>query len=174
MKKYVYRSAIGQDSHRFIDSSADVQAGRTEDKPLILGGVLLEGYPGLKANSDGDVFLHALTNAVSGITGVNILGERADKLCKEEGISDSSAYLKLALSYLGPWRITSASFSFEGKRPVLAPYIPAIKSKTAELLGLSVEDIGLTATSGEALTDFGKGLGVQVFCIVNAVKEVKG
>lgn len=60
-------SAVGQDSHRFTE----------EEKPLYLGGVLFEGCRGLAANSDGDVVLHAITNAVSGLTGVNILGEAA-------------------------------------------------------------------------------------------------
>lgn len=67
-------SAVGQDSHRFTE----------EEKPLYLGGVLFEGCRGLAANSDGDVVLHAITNAVSGLTGVNILGEAADALAGTE------------------------------------------------------------------------------------------
>ncbi|MFR3992086.1 MAG: 2-C-methyl-D-erythritol 2,4-cyclodiphosphate synthase [Angelakisella sp.] len=59
------KAAIGQDSHRFEE---------TPGKPLILGGVVFPGEVGLLANSDGDVVLHAITNAVSGITGRNILG----------------------------------------------------------------------------------------------------
>ena len=59
------KAAIGQDSHRFEESLG---------KPLILGGVVFPGEPGLLANSDGDVVLHAINNAVSGITGLNILG----------------------------------------------------------------------------------------------------
>ena len=82
-------SAIGQDSHRFTD----------EDKPLILGGVVFEGCRGMLANSDGDVVLHALTNAVSGLTARNILGAPADELCKK-GVTDSTEYLKLALADL--------------------------------------------------------------------------
>ena len=66
------KAAIGQDSHRFEESLG---------KPLILGGVVFPGEPGLLANSDGDVVLHAITNAVSGITGQNILGKIADEMC---------------------------------------------------------------------------------------------
>lgn len=78
--------AIGQDSHRFCEEE--------NGKKLILGGVPIDGCPGLSGNSDADVILHALTNAISGITCVNILGKVADDLCLKEGITDSSVYLK--------------------------------------------------------------------------------
>jgi len=38
----------------------------------------------------------------------------------------------------------------------------------AELLGVGVGDVAMTATTGEGLTDFGKGLGVQAFAVVTA------
>ena len=74
------KAAIGQDSHRFEEGYG---------KPLILGGVVFPGETGLLANSDGDVVLHAITNAVSGITGRNILGRVADEMC-QSGITDSA------------------------------------------------------------------------------------
>jgi len=77
---------IGQDSHRFDFDN--------KDKKLVLGGVVLEGYPPLKGNSDADVILHSLTNAISGVTCVNILGKISDELCLEKGITDSKVYLK--------------------------------------------------------------------------------
>ena len=153
---YMVRVSIGQDSHRFDFENSE--------KKLILGGVCLEGTP-LKGNSDADVVLHALTNAVSGITGVNILGAAADKMCLEEGITDSSAYLQEALKYL-TGSICHVSFSIECSQPKLAPHIPRMKKKIAELLGISETNIGITATTGEGLTDFGKGLGIQCFCIL--------
>jgi 2-C-methyl-D-erythritol 2,4-cyclodiphosphate synthase len=41
----------------------------------------------------------------------------------------------------------------------------------ADLLGLAPEDVGITATTGEGLTDFGKGLGVQAFACASAMKS---
>ena len=153
-------SAIGQDSHRFEEET---------EKPLVLGGVVIEGERGLKANSDGDVLLHALTNAVSGVTGRNILGPVADALC-QAGCTDSWAYLHEALRDLkkAGGRILHVSFSIEAKKPRLWPHIPAIRRSVAGMLGLSEAHVGLTATSGEGLTDFGRGAGMQVFCIVTA------
>ena len=70
--------AIGQDSHRFDFENTE--------KKLVLGGVIFEGEPPLEGNSDADVILHSVTNAVSGVTCVNILGGISDELCLEQGI----------------------------------------------------------------------------------------
>lgn len=160
-----YCSAIGQDSHRFLNDS---EAAGQPVRRLVLGGVTIAGERALAGNSDADVLLHALTNAVSGLSGVNILGDVADRLCLERGITDSTAYLAEALATLGSWRLCHVSFTIEGKRPHLAGWLPSIRQRVAELTGLAPEDIGLTATSGEGLTAFGRGEGLQAFCIVTA------
>jgi 2-C-methyl-D-erythritol 2,4-cyclodiphosphate synthase len=156
------KTGIGQDSHRFETDESE--------KPLIIGGVVIEGCPGLSGNSDADVVLHALTNAVSGITGNNVLGAVSDRLCLEEKITDSAAYLARAMESLGGYRITHVSVALEGKRPKFEPVIGAIKKSLANLLSLNPGDIGVTATSGEGLTSFGKGEGLQAFAVVTAVK----
>ena len=149
------KAAIGQDSHRFEE---------TQGKPLILGGVVFPGEVGLLANSDGDVVLHAITNAISGITGQNILGKAADEMC-QRGITDSAVYLQEALkSLLGT--ITHLSVSMECLRPKISPMIPAMRESIAGLLGILPQQVGITATTGEGLTDCGKGLGISVLCIL--------
>jgi len=165
-----YCSAIGQDSHRFL--TADEWSAQPH-RQLILAGVVLPGETPLAGNSDADVILHALTNAISGVTGINILGAVADQLCLEQGITDSSVYLQRALKTLGDWQITHISFSLEGKRPKFSPVIPALKKRLAELTGLHLQDIGLTATSGEGLTAFGRGEGLQALCIISARRIMK-
>lgn len=155
-------SAIGQDSHRFTD----------EDKPLVLGGVQFENERGLLANSDGDVVLHALTNAISGLTGVNVLGKIADELCNS-GITDSAAYLRVALNSLKErnMKLLHISMSIECKTPKITPKIDIMKKQISLLCGIETDSIGITATTGEGLTEFGKGNGIQVFCIATAQKE---
>lgn len=157
-----YRTAIGQDSHRFVEGS------EAADRILLLAGIPISGTPPLAGNSDADVVLHAVTNAVSGITGVNVLGKIADRMCLEERITDSSAYLAEALLHLGAFRVVHLSVSIEAKRPHLAPYVEAMRQKLARLLSLDLSEVGLTVTSGEELTDFGRGLGIQVLCILTA------
>ena len=153
--------AIGQDSHAF-------EPKPSSEKPLILGGYVLENVPlSLRANSDGDVILHALTNAISGITCKNILGARADELCRV-GITDSKEYLKLALSDLAEagYKLSYISVSIEAAKPKLSPYIGKMRKNIAVICGIDECHVGITATSGEGLTQFGKGKGIQVFCAV--------
>ena len=152
--------AIGQDSHRFEDENSS--------KPLMLAGVEIPGAPGLKGNSDADVILHAVTNAISGISGENILGAVSDKMCLEQGITDSSVYLKRALETLGKdKKIKHLSISVEASRPHLSKHILGMKRSIAKLLSLTEKNVGITATTGEGLTSFGRGEGIQVFVIIS-------
>ncbi len=164
MSSIVSVSTIGQDSHRFGETAGNVS--------IRLGGIDIPFDRPLEANSDGDVVLHAITNAVSGFTGVNILGGEADKLCLEDGIKDSSVYLKRALEYLKDGRIIHCSVTVECLRPKLMPHIPEMKRSIGELLGIPASSVGITATTGEGLTGFGKGEGIQVFCILTFAEEI--
>ncbi len=161
----MFISALGQDSHRFEPEDSQ--------KPLILGGIEIPGALGLAGNSDADVILHALTNAVSGISGVNILGKISDELCLKQGIKDSRVYLQKALETLNTWSILHVSISVEAKRPHLSAHIPAIKRSIAQLLVIPEECVGLTATTGEGLTGFGRGEGMQALVIVSAQRLEK-
>jgi 2-C-methyl-D-erythritol 2,4-cyclodiphosphate synthase len=161
LKKPIIRTGIGQDSHRFMSDHA---------KPCILGGLVFEGVPGFHANSDGDVIFHALTNAISSLTGETILGKKADELLEREGITDSLVYLKEALQSLGSQQITHVAITLEGKRPKFLPRIEALRENIATALQLEVSQVGLTATTGEGLTDFGIGEGLQCFCIITTVE----
>lgn len=149
--------AIGEDSHKF---DFENKAG----KPLVLAGVVFEKEPCLLANSDGDVVFHAITNAISGITGVNILGSIADTMC-QSGIIDSKEYLKKAFTYLES-SITHISISMECKFPKISPRIEEMRKSIALLLNIPEKSVGITATSGEELTAFGKGNGIHVFCCI--------
>jgi len=155
---------IGQDSHRIREPASG--------KALVLGGVTLAEAYALEGNSDSDVILHALTNAISGITGKPILGPAADALCKA-GITDSAAYLEKALKDLEGmgYGLSHVSVSLECMRPKILPLLSAINARLSELTGLAPGDIGITATTGEGLTDFGKGLGIQAFACVTAMRS---
>jgi 2-C-methyl-D-erythritol 2,4-cyclodiphosphate synthase len=160
----VYFSAIGQDSHRFESASSS--------KPLMLGGVPIPDTPALAGNSDADVILHALCNAISGLSGVNVLGTRTDQLCSERGITDSRIYVREALATLSDIRLVHVSISVEAHRPHLQRYGEAIRQSIAGLLQLPVEQVGLTATSGEGLTSFGRGEGIQALVIASAYRLI--
>jgi 2-C-methyl-D-erythritol 2,4-cyclodiphosphate synthase len=156
-------SAIGQDSHCF--------EGRHSQKPLTLAGVKIAPGGGLAGNSDADVVLHALTNAVSGLSGVNILGKVSDRMCLKQGIRNSRAYLRCALETLENCRLVHVSVAVEAKHPKLEKHIPAMRRSLAKLCGLAAADIGITATTGEGLTAFGRGEGIQAFVMVSGEKK---
>lgn len=152
------RTGIGQDSHRFLahDSS----------KPCIIAGIMFDEVPGFNANSDGDVVFHAICNAISSLTHVLILGGIADDLCLKDGITDSEVYLKEALKTLGGQKITHVAITIEAKRPKFKLALEKMRAKIARVMDLTIDQVGITATTGEGLTDFGCGDGVQAFAIV--------
>lgn len=147
---------IGQDSHRFDFDN--------KEKKLVLGGTIFENEPALKGNSDSDVVLHAITNAISGVTCINILGTVTDKMC-EAGITDSEEYVREALKYLD-YDIEHLSISIECKIPKISPRVEEMRENIARILDIDEDQVGITATSGEGLTDFGRGEGISVFCIL--------
>jgi 2-C-methyl-D-erythritol 2,4-cyclodiphosphate synthase len=157
----VVKTGIGQDSHRFT--------GPASAKPLRLAGIEVAGSPGLEGNSDADVILHAVTNAISGITGVTIIGGISDELCLGQGITDSRVYLKRALEDLGEYRLTHLSITVEALRPKLSGHTLPMRRSLAALCGLSENDVTITATTGEQLTGFGRGEGMQAFAVATAV-----
>lgn len=153
------RTGIGQDSHRFLSPETS--------KPCIIGGIVFDDVPGFQANSDGDVVFHALCNAISSLTGVLILGGIADDLCLKDGITDSEVYLKEALKTLGTQSIVHVAITLEAKRPRMKERILEMRENIARVLEIEVSQVGVTATTGEGLTDFGCGDGVQCFCIIS-------
>lgn len=152
---------IGQDSHRFDFDD--------QDKKLVLGGVIFEECSPLLGNSDADVILHSITNAISGVTCVNILGSVSDELCLNQGIKDSSVYIREAMKYLGESKIVHLSISIECLKPKITPRIPDIRRNLSILLDIPENCIGITATTGEGLTAFGQGLGIQVFSCITVI-----
>lgn len=140
---------IGEDSHAFGEKGREV---------LLLGGVRVKNTPALDADSDGDVVLHALCNALSSALGEGSLGTYATHMY-EHGIRDSREYLKKVLANLARQHraIAHCSISIEGSRPKIDPLAAKIKKSLASMLDLPAERIGITATSGKNLTSFGRG-----------------
>ena len=154
--------AIGQDSHRI-----DYEKGKGK---VVIGGVEFEENFSIVANSDGDVVLHALTNAISGITCKNILGKMTDEMCKNEGITDGKEYVKEALKYL-KGKITHVSITIECKLPKITPKVEEMRKSIGNLLEISENSVGITATTGEGLTEFGKGNGIQAFVCITVEED---
>ena len=155
------KTGIGQDSHEFEKKSG---------KPLVLAGIKFNHPFGLKGNSDADVIFHSITNAISSITGKNILSSIADQLV-DQGIKDSQQFLQIALDDITTWKINHIAISIECLKPKISPQITSMRENISKICDLSIDDIGITATSGEGLTSFGKGEGIQAITIITVSKS---
>ena len=89
------KTGIGQDSHRFEETQTD--------KKCVIGGIVFYNVPALAGNSDADVILHAICNAISGVTGVNILGKVTDKMCQQRICKKSTGI---------SWRFSNLEFVY--------------------------------------------------------------
>jgi 2-C-methyl-D-erythritol 2,4-cyclodiphosphate synthase len=161
----MFRVGLGQDSHRFVTPQ--------ENKPLMLGGVKVSEKGGLEGNSDGDVILHSICNALSSAIGGDSLSTWTDDMCLKRGIKDSARYIEHIVNKLImlKYSVVNISISIEAEKPRLEmKVINQIKRKIALLLKIKAEQVGLTFTSGEGLTAFGRSQGIQALTMVNVVK----
>ena len=157
------RIGLGEDSHRFAKNFIP-------DKPFRLGGVdVSEGTLSSDGNSDGDVIVHALCNALLNAHGDTTFDPIAAPIC-QAGDTYSVSYLKATLEYLTihhqPFTINQVLISLEGARPRLAPQHQAIVQNLAQLLGITPNQIGLTYTTGEGLNAYGRGEGMRSYVLV--------
>ncbi|MEX1052255.1 MAG: 2-C-methyl-D-erythritol 2,4-cyclodiphosphate synthase [Patescibacteria group bacterium] len=158
------RIGIGQDSHSFSRLK----------KPLVLGGIKLNNVGGFEANSDGDVILHALCNALSSAIGGNSIGTWSDDMLYKKKIKDSKKYVDVVLKSIhgNKYVISNLSISIEAKKPRFSlSQLNKIKFSLSKILKINVKQVGITISSGEGLSDFGKGKGMMVFCAVLLIKN---
>jgi 2-C-methyl-D-erythritol 2,4-cyclodiphosphate synthase len=152
-------TGLGQSSHRFL------QPGST--KPCIIAGVTFESAPGFQSKSDGDVVFHALCNAISSLSGVQVLGQIAADLCLKEGTTDSEIYLRKAIETLEGKKIVHVALSLEAKKPHFYEHIPLMRQKIASIIGIHHSQVGITAISGDGLTDVSCGDGVSCLAVIS-------
>ncbi|MEP6610210.1 MAG: 2-C-methyl-D-erythritol 2,4-cyclodiphosphate synthase [Burkholderiaceae bacterium] len=155
----MFRVGFGQDSHPF---------SRDPERRLVLGGIVVANESGLDGNSDADVVLHALCRALEQAIGLDSFSQYADEM-SQRGIQDSRAYVEVARSHVeaAGYRVNNVGLSIEARRPRIDLLRDAIKTSVANLLGIGVDAVGVNATSGEQMTPFGKGEGIQAFAIVS-------
>ncbi len=140
------RIGIGYDIHRLEPGSR-----------LILGGVPIPHDKSLVGHSDGDVLLHAITDALLGACGLGNIGERyPDTVPRYSGV-DSRKLLRdtAALVRRKGYRIGNIDSNILAERPKLLEYFPAMKDSIAEVMDISVDDIHVKAKTMEHLDAVG-------------------
>ena len=150
-----------------IGQGYDVHA-LAEGLPMVLGGVRIPSQTGFVAHSDGDVAIHALCDALLGALALGDIGHLfPDTDDRWKGV-DSTELLAavLALPEFSGWSVVNADITIALQAPKLAPHIAAMRSRLAEVMGISPDRVSVKATTTEHLGFVGRREGCEVWAIV--------
>ena len=140
------RIGYGFDSHAF-------KAG----VPLIIGGLPIEHPEGLAGHSDGDVLLHAITDALLGAVSAGDIGTFFPPSDPRWKGAASSVFLQTALEEIATagYRIVNIDTVLVMARPKIVPIAGELRERVAELLGIKPGEVGIKAKTPEGLNQDG-------------------
>ena len=143
----------------------------TEGRKLILCGVDIPWEKGLLGNSDADVALHALMDAMLGAAALGDIGKHfPDTDERYRGISSILLLQKTAeLLREHGWEVSNADVTIVAQKPKLLPHIPQMRKNTADAIGCDIGRISIKATTTEHLGFEGRGEGIsaQAVCMIS-------
>jgi 2-C-methyl-D-erythritol 2,4-cyclodiphosphate synthase len=141
------RIGLGHDTHR-------LSAG----KPLVMGGVVVPHELGPVAHSDGDVLLHALTDALLGAAGLGDLGDWFPDTDPQYAGIDSAVLLQRVVAELHSrgWRVVNVDCTVHAQRPKLSVFKKPIAERIASLLGVTADCVNVKAKTGERVGPIGR------------------
>ena len=145
------RIGIGYDQHAFVDG-----------RPLVLGGVMVPHPRGLRGHSDADVLTHAVIDALLGAVALGTIGEHfPDSDPRFAGVS-SLALLDETMRLVSEagYRVVNVDSVITAQEPRLQPYLGKMARTLAERLGVASSNVGVKATSPEALGALGRREGI--------------
>ena len=147
------RIGFGYDSHEF-------RAG----VPLIIGGVRLEHTHGLAGHSDGDVLLHAITDALLGAVSVGDIGSFFPPTDPRWKGADSTIFLAEAMRQIemAGFRVVNVDSTLILAAPKIVPHAERLRARVAELLSVERSRVGIKAKTPE-------GTGSENAAIAHAV-----
>jgi 2-C-methyl-D-erythritol 2,4-cyclodiphosphate synthase len=136
------RIGYGFDSHEFRPGI-----------PLKIGGVTLAHDQGLGGHSDGDVLLHAITDALLGAIAAPDIGALFPPSDPKWKGADSIIFLREALKRVheAGYGVANLDASLILAAPKIGPHAPAIRARVSELLGVGGDCVGLKAKTPEGL-----------------------
>lgn len=136
------RIGYGFDSHAF-------KAG----VPLVIGGMRIEHAEGLAGHSDGDVLLHAITDALLGAVSAGDIGTFFPPSDSRWKGAASSLFLRTALEeiHTAGYRIVNVDTVLVMAQPKIVPIAGELRQSVAELLGVKAGDVGIKAKTPEGL-----------------------
>ena len=150
------RVGHGYDVHRLV-----------EGRVLILGGVTVPFDRGLLGHSDADVLTHAVMDALLGAAALGDIGKLFPDSDAAYAGADSIALLERVTALLREhgWQVGNVDATVVAQTPKLAPYIPEMRRRLAEAMGLDVDCVSVKATTEERLGFTGSGEGMAAHAV---------
>ena len=150
------RVGHGYDVHRLVEGRA-----------LILGGVTVPFDRGLLGHSDADVLTHAVMDALLGAAALGDIGKLFPDSDAAYAGADSIALLERVTALLREhgWQVGNVDATVVAQTPKLAPYIPEMRRRLAEAMGLDVDCVSVKATTEERLGFTGSGGGMAAHAV---------
>jgi 2-C-methyl-D-erythritol 2,4-cyclodiphosphate synthase len=136
------RIGYGWDSHEFKSGV-----------PLMIGGVRLEHDKGLAGHSDGDVLLHAITDALLGAIAAGDIGTYFPPTDPKWKGADSVLFLNEALKLVREkgYQVINVDSTLILAQPKISPVAKKIQARVAELLGIPEDAVGVKAKTPEGM-----------------------
>ena len=150
------RTGIGFDAHKLVP-----------DRSLVLGGLVIPHAQGLAGHSDGDVLLHAVTEAILGGAKQGDMGTHFPSNDKRyKGIASSSMLQQaICLAKNAGWKPTYVDATIVAERPVLSPYIEHIIIGLADAIGVNLSEVNVKVKSTDGLGFIGRGEGISALAV---------
>lgn len=150
------RIGHGYDVHRFGEGDF-----------ITLGGLQIPHKHGLVAHSDGDVLLHALTDALLGAAALGDIGQHFPDTDPQFKGADSRVLLRHALDLVRAkgWKVANVDATIVAQAPKMAAHIPAMREAIAADLQVDTEQVNVKATTTEKLGFVGREEGIAVHAV---------
>ena len=138
-----------------------------EGRALILGGVTVPFDQGLLGHSDADVLTHAVMDALLGAAALGDIGKLFPDSDAAYAGADSIALLERVTALLREhgWQVGNVDATVVAQAPKLAPYVPDMRRRLAEAMGLDVDCVSVKATTEERLGFTGSGEGMAAHAV---------
>lgn len=144
--------------------------------PLVIGGVRIPYAQGLLAHSDGDVVLHAVTDALLGVAALGDIGKLFPDTDAAFKDADSRGLLREAWGRIGEkgYRLGNLDVTIIAQAPKMAPHIAQMRVNLAEDLQSHMDNVNVKATTTERLGFTGRGEGIACEAVALLVKSEAG
>ncbi len=141
--------------------------------PVIIGGVAVPYEQGLIAHSDGDVALHALSDALLGAIAAGDIGRHFPDTDDKWKGADSRELLKDVYRRVKEqgYRLGNADITIIAQAPKMAPHIEAMCAVIAQDLETDISNINVKATTSERLGFTGRKEGIATEAVVLLFKQ---